>query len=121
MKYSLPIIAGSIVIAAILVLRQQLGPYTVLHLSAVLIVMPLAEVLVQGKSGRLKALAGMLIGAVVGLALGYSLGPIISETIFGQISIKDNIRIDLVFWWALGASITSTIFALIGGWFGRRS
>lgn len=119
MLYILPIIIGSLLIAVILGFSRLLGPYAFLLLSAVLIVMPIAETLIQGKSGRLGAFTGLLVGSVVGLALGYSLGPMISEVLTGPVSTKDNIRIDLVLWSVLGLSITASIFASIGGCIAR--
>ena len=65
------------------------------------------------------AVLGLVVGGVIGLLTGFQFGPFFSRVIYGPISVDENIRIDLVMWWAIGTGYGASLGALFGGHYGR--
>lgn len=86
---------------------------------AILVWIPCKVLRLQGKEARLSAEIGLIIGAVAGWFIGIKVADFIVNIIYGDMS-KYSIRIDLGIGALLGASIFSSIGAVVGGRISRR-
>jgi len=119
MKYIWPILVGAVLLVSIYLTWQCLGRYASMYALAVLLLMPITVITIQGRGGKTFAFGGFVVGAICGIVVGYYFGPIISELIHGPIPTEFNIRIDLVMWWILFASFFASCFAALAGRLGR--
>jgi hypothetical protein len=81
----------------------------------ILVATPFAVVAVQGKRAWLVSLVSLVVLGVIGLFVGFWSGPTISELLYGPIPVEDNIRIDIIMWAVVGASLFASIGAFLGG------
>lgn len=84
-----------------------------------LIGVPLRVLSLQRKEDQLIGTVGLFIGAAVGFYLGAKVVDLIMTMIYGDMS-KYSIRLDMLIGALLGASIFSSIGAVVGGRISRR-
>ena len=69
----------------------------------------------QGKRGWQYSAVGMLMFGLLGVTVGKN----VAELIAPAYASEFNIRIDIIFYWAICAVCMAVLGALIGGYFGR--
>lgn len=84
-----------------------------------LIGVPLRVLSLQRKEDQLIGTVGLFIGAAIGFYLGAKVVDLIMTMIYGDMS-KYSIRLDMLIGALLGASIFSSLGAIVGGRISRR-
>lgn len=125
MKRFLPfiILLAIIVVYLILPLRYTGNKGLVIILVLIeLVGVPLTVLSMQRKEAwkvQLSATIGFVVGAVAGFYIGMKIVDFITNAIYGDLS-EYEIRLDLLLGACLGASIFSSIGAVVGGRISRR-
>ncbi len=121
LKYTWPVVAGCFLLILLYFFKSFVGQYVILYGLAILILVPILEVVIQGKNGFSYALIGLFLGLAFGLVFGSYTGEYISQIIFDASIQEVKTRPELVIWNVFVVSILASVFTILGGKVGRNN